>query len=80
MPPSAGLRNFLIRRVARVAPMFQLAIALYLAPHGIAPGGWSIAAEMGFHAVLALDRTAGHRLRAYLVGTLERAPAHGAVQ
>ena len=84
---SHPLRNFLIRRVARVAPMFYLAIALYLALHGLAPGywapngihapgivatvlflhglhpetinavvpgGWSIAAEMGFYAILAL--------------------------
>lgn len=84
---SCPLRNFLIRRVARVAPMFYLAIALYLALHGLAPGywapngihapgiaatalfvhglhpetinavvpgGWSIAAEMGFYALLAL--------------------------
>ncbi len=84
---SHPLRNFLIRRVARVAPMFYLAIALYLALHGpapgywapngihasgiaatalfvhgfhpetinaVVPGGWSIAAEMGFYAILAL--------------------------
>lgn len=81
------LRNFLIRRVVRVAPMFYVAIALYLALHGLAPGywapngihapsvaatalfvhglhpetinavvpgGWSVAAEMGFYAILAL--------------------------
>jgi len=84
---SRPLRNFLIRRVARVAPMFWMAIALYLALHGLAPGywapngihapgiaatalfvhglhpetinavvpgGWSVAAEMGFYAILAL--------------------------
>ena len=84
---SRPLRNFLIRRAARVAPMFWLAIALYLALHGLAPGywapngidapaiaatalfvhglhpetinavvpgGWSVAAEMGFYAILAL--------------------------
>jgi peptidoglycan/LPS O-acetylase OafA/YrhL len=84
---SRPLRNFLIRRFARVAPMFYLAIALYLAIHGLAPGywapggihapgivatilfvhglhpetinavvpgGWSIAAELGFYAILAL--------------------------
>lgn len=84
---SSPLRNFLIRRLARVAPMFYLAIALYLAIDGVAPGywapngihapaiiatvlfvhgfhpetinavvpgGWSIAAEMGFYAILAL--------------------------
>jgi peptidoglycan/LPS O-acetylase OafA/YrhL len=84
---SRPLRNFLIRRVARVAPMFYLSIALYLGLHGLAPGywapngigipgivatiffvhgfhpetinavvpgGWSIAAEMGFYASLAL--------------------------
>lgn len=84
---SRPLRNFLIRRVARVAPMFWIAIALYLALHGLAPGywapngihapavaatalfvhglhpetinavvpgGWSVADEMGFYAILAL--------------------------
>ncbi|NIA57351.1 acyltransferase [Massilia sp. TW-1] len=38
---SRPLRNFLIRRVARVAPMFYLAIALYLGLHGMAPGYWT---------------------------------------
>lgn len=84
---SRPVRNFLIRRVARIAPMFYLAIALYLALHGLAPGywapngiglpaiaatalfvhglhpetinavvpgGWSVADEMGFYAILAL--------------------------
>jgi peptidoglycan/LPS O-acetylase OafA/YrhL len=84
---SRPLHNFLIRRIARVVPMFYVAIALYLALHGLAPGywapngsgaaaiaatalfvhglhpetinavvpgGWSVADEMGFYAILAL--------------------------
>lgn len=81
------VRNFMIRRFFRIAPMFYAAILLYLAVYGFAPaywspngiqwwfipitalflhgfhpetinsvvpGGWSIAAEMGFYAILAV--------------------------
>lgn len=80
-------RNFFIRRFFRIAPMFYLAIAIYLIDYGLAarywapngvewwfvaatallghglhpetinsvvPGGWSVAAEMGFYLLLPL--------------------------
>lgn len=83
-----AIRNFLVRRFFRVAPMFYVALPLYLAMYGFAtsywapngiqwwfipvtasflhglhpetnnsiiPGGWSIAVEMGFYAILAVS-------------------------